>query len=195
MSTSTGQKISGNFTAIPELLWDADFDIYEVNIISRIISWQRQNKPFFESVVSLSERFKCNTRTISARLDALIKKGILIKKSNRGRAAEYQVNLTALFSYIKNYEPAQGPSITDEPGPSIPDDTRPVQPLHNTCVATTQDICSHYTGAYVATTHYKNINHTIQNSMILEEEERDAFCERLSPTEEELQAFMNELDL
>jgi len=169
-----GQKISGPFTAITERLWEADFDIYEVNIISRISSWERQGRKYFESEVSLAQKFGCDRRTVNARIKTLLKKGIITRGDKVGRAYEYKVNIDRLNTYIKTYVQSLHNICT----PTVQIDEECVHPLHNTCTPTV---------------HYQNNYQSIYKNTQMEEE--DTFGGVFSPTEEDLKAFMSEIDI
>ena len=85
-------KQQETFTQIKDWYWQCGLDIYEVNIISRIASWQRANKEFFESKDSISKLFNCDRKTIIRKFEKLERLGIIIKSGKKGRSYIYKIN-------------------------------------------------------------------------------------------------------
>ena len=98
-------KKQETFTQIKDWYWECGLDIYEVNIISRIASWQRANKEFYEGKDSISKLFGCDRKTIMRKFDKLEKIGILVKGEKRGRSYLYKINESKLNElYISTRE-------------------------------------------------------------------------------------------
>jgi DNA-binding transcriptional regulator YhcF (GntR family) len=90
------KKKTESFTQIPNWYWQCGLDIYEVNIIARIASWQRDNKDFFESYDSIAEMFNTSYNTIRFRFAKLEKDGIIKKNGKRGRSWKWIVSINKL---------------------------------------------------------------------------------------------------
>ncbi len=91
------KHIQGEFIAIQQRLFECEaLDIYHINIIAWISSYQRQGQPFFMSKTELAKRFKCNMRTIIRRLDELELIGIIYKDGKVKRSWRYKVNSAKL---------------------------------------------------------------------------------------------------
>ena len=84
------------FTMLKDWYWECGLDLYEVNIIARISSWQREKKVFFESKSSIAKLFKCDRKVIIRRFEHLEEIGVIIKGENKGRAFSYTVNESKL---------------------------------------------------------------------------------------------------
>ena len=68
------------FIQIQQRLYDCNsLDIYHINIISWIASYQRQDQPFFMSKIELARKFVCDKKTIYRRFADLEKHGIVYK--------------------------------------------------------------------------------------------------------------------
>jgi len=80
------------FTQIKDWYWECGLDIYEVNIIARIASWQRNKKQFFESKDHIAKLFGCDRKTIIRKFEKLQNLGILIKGEKHGRTYVYRIN-------------------------------------------------------------------------------------------------------
>ena len=76
------KKTNERFTMIPNWYWECGLNIVEVNIISRIASWQRDGKEFYESAESISVLFGVSYSTIKRTFNKLVKDGVIIKKKD-----------------------------------------------------------------------------------------------------------------
>ena len=89
--------IEGEFIAIQQRLFKCEaLDIYHINIIAWIASYQRQGRPFFMSKTELATMFGCNMRTIIRRLDELESNGIIYKDGKVKRSWIYKLNPSKL---------------------------------------------------------------------------------------------------
>ena len=92
------KKKTETFTQIPDWYWQCGLDIYEVNIIARIASWQRANKKFFESYDFIAKTFNTSYNTIRFRFEKLEKAGILKRNGKKGRSWMWIVDSNKLNS-------------------------------------------------------------------------------------------------
>jgi hypothetical protein len=97
-----GKKLEDNFTAIPQWYWECGLSLLEVNIISRIASWQRQKKEFFEGYDSLEKLGWGHYNTIRNHFIKLEKKGLIQKNGKNKRAWKWIVKLDSLRSLHSN---------------------------------------------------------------------------------------------
>ena len=81
-----------SFTKIPNWYWQCGLDIYEVNIIARIASWQRDKKEFYESYDSIACMFNTHYNTIRNRFKKLEKMGIIKSNGKKGRSIKWVVD-------------------------------------------------------------------------------------------------------
>ncbi|MCP4252165.1 MAG: hypothetical protein GY775_01935, partial [Candidatus Scalindua sp.] len=94
------RQFSKGFIAIDQRLYDSDLDIYHINIISWILSYQEQEQPFFMSKAALADKFKCAKRTIYRRFEYLESYGILVRGEKYKKMYKYQVNIHRLNRYL-----------------------------------------------------------------------------------------------
>lgn len=173
------KTITGSFTITPDLLLQADFNAIQILILSRILSWQRSNKPFYESEVVLSKLFGENRRKIRKALADLVDKGVIQKKADKVcRTFEYICDEGNLKYYIRAYK--------------------------SSCVGPTQDLCNTYTGSCSAPTqdpvqglHTIIINNNNKNNNTEEEPLLGGSSSGpiLNISDEELKAFIEDLDI
>ena len=97
------EKITETFTAIPDWYWECGLDIYEVNIISRIASWQRQGKDYFESYDHVACIFKTHYNTIRNRFKRLESQGIIKCVGKAGRSNKWCINVAKLNAMKDSY--------------------------------------------------------------------------------------------
>ena len=161
-------KIEGDFIAIQQRLYKCEaVDIYHINIIAWIASYQRQGKPFFMSKTELATMFGCNMRTIIRRLDELESNGIIYKDGKVKRSWIYKLN------------------------PSKLDYTLRVNNLDTKL--TDSQISSKIVDS---STHYKNNNKTSLNKTSFREEDDILSSSSSQPmTEQEFANFLDELDI
>ena len=96
------KKTNERFTMIPNWYWECGLNIVEVNIISRIASWQRDGKEFYESAESLSKLFDVSYSTIKRTFNKLVKDGVIIRNGKHKRMWKYVINGTKLNSLKKD---------------------------------------------------------------------------------------------
>ena len=96
-------KITESFTAIPDWYWECGLDIYEVNIISRIASWQRQNKEYFESYDHVACVFRTHYQTIRNKFIRLESEGIIKCVGKVGRTKKWTINSNKLNAMKHSY--------------------------------------------------------------------------------------------
>ncbi len=84
------------FTQIPDWYWQCGLDIYEVNIIARIASWQRQDKVFYEGKKTIAKIFGCDFKVILRRFEKLENMGIIVRGKKKGRSYCYTINSVKL---------------------------------------------------------------------------------------------------
>ena len=110
-----GNTIPGTFTALPHVLKDSGFDIYEIIIISEIQSWNRQDKKFYVSKKTIAEDYKCDRKTIIRRFDKLVNLGVLYK-GKRVHKGQYQylLNVDRLMFLIKEYKDTKDSCCTSK---------------------------------------------------------------------------------
>ena len=94
------RRFSKGFIAVDQRLFESDLDIYHINIISWILSYQVQDQPFFMSKTMLAEKFGCERKTIVRRMDYLESYGILVRGEKYKRMYKYQVNTHRLDMYL-----------------------------------------------------------------------------------------------
>ena len=95
-------KIPDKFTAIPQWYWECGLNLLEVNIISRISSWQRQKKEFFEGYDSLERLGWGHYNTIRNNFIKLEKKGLIQKNGKNKRAWKWIVKIDSLKALHSN---------------------------------------------------------------------------------------------
>ena len=95
------RKVAKGFIAIDQRLYDSDLDIYHINILSWILSYQVQDQPFFMSKIVMAEKFGCNRKTIERRFNDLQSLGIIMKGEKYKRMYKYKVNLHRLDMYLR----------------------------------------------------------------------------------------------
>ena len=94
------KKINGDYVIIPDIYWQLGLDIYQTNILARIMSWQRTGKVFFESYESLGCKFNMHKNTAKNKVESLEKLG-LIKRCNKiKRCWSWKVNEVAVSDMI-----------------------------------------------------------------------------------------------
>ena len=76
-----------NFIQLQERLYDNEhLDIYHVNILAWVQSYNRQKKPFFMSNEELAKKLTCNPKTVKRKFDDLIKWDLIVNVGKRGRS-------------------------------------------------------------------------------------------------------------
>lgn len=109
-------KIPGTWTAVPDQLKGIGFDIYEIMIISEVLSWTRQDKQFFESNGRLANEYGCSRMTISRKFKGLIELGILKKGKRVGKGMiSYTVDEYKILSIIKERRVTCNVELQQEP--------------------------------------------------------------------------------
>jgi len=89
------------FIQIQQRLYDCNsLDIYHINIISWIASYQRQDQPFFMSKIELARKFVCDKKTVYRRFADLEKHGIVYKDGKYKRSHQYKVSAYHLDRYL-----------------------------------------------------------------------------------------------
>ena len=96
------KKTNERFTMIPNWYWECGLNIVEVNIISRIASWQRDGKEFYESAESISVLFGVSYSTVKRSFNNLVKQGIIIKNGKHKRMWKYVINSSKLNNLKKD---------------------------------------------------------------------------------------------
>lgn len=92
------------FTQIPNWYWECGLDIYEVNIIARIASWQRDKKDFFESYPSLAKKFNTHVNTIKNKFKKLEAAGLIYRNGKAGRSIKWKVSDYEMNQLHKEYK-------------------------------------------------------------------------------------------
>jgi transposase len=164
------------FTQLPEWYWECGLDIYEVNILARISSWQRDNKSFFESYDSLAKRFNTHYNTIRNKFKKLEKLGLITKNGKAGRSTKWKVNEYELNQLHKTYKRCQNINETVDTDKTCKNNAQNLQEMSDVL---TRDVSYN--------TNYKTSNKT---SFMVDESLADS-----PPREEEIQAFANDLDI
>lgn len=96
------KTIEGNFIAIQQRLFDCPhLDIYHINIIAWIASYQRQDQPFFMSKVEIAQKFGCNKRTVLRRFEDLEEWGVVFRAGKWKRSIIYKVNAANLDKCLR----------------------------------------------------------------------------------------------
>jgi DNA-binding transcriptional regulator YhcF (GntR family) len=164
------------FTQIPNWYWECGLDIYEVNILARIASWQRDKKDFFESYPSLANRFNLHVNTIKNKFKKLEKLGLITRNGKAGRSIRWKVDEYQLNQLHKEYKRCTNIDQTAD--------------KYKTCTniaQKVQEIDYNSTPDRLYNTNYKTSNKT---SFMVDESLADS-----PPREEEIQAFANDLDI
>lgn len=94
------KKVKGNFIMIPDKYWIMGLDIYETNILARIMSWQRRNEKFFESYESIAAKFNMNRVTVQRKFESLEKQGLIKRGPKVKRAWSWKANELAISELI-----------------------------------------------------------------------------------------------
>lgn len=93
-------KIKGNFIMIPDKYWVMGLDIYETNILARIMSWQRRNERFFESYESIAIKFNMHKNTAKNKFESLEKQGLIKRGPKVKRAWSWKADELAISNLI-----------------------------------------------------------------------------------------------
>ena len=93
-----------NFIQVQQRLYDCELlDIYHINILAWISSYQRQERDFFMSQTELAKKFKCNTRTITRRFEDLEKWELVKKNGKHKRSWKWLVNADKLHHFTEKH--------------------------------------------------------------------------------------------
>lgn len=160
-------KIPDKFTAIPQWYWECGLNLLEVNIISRIASWQRQKKEFFEGYDSLERLGWGHYNTIRNTFIKLEKKGLIQKNGKNKRAWIWVVKTDSLKALHTNNQSKNKDKY--------------LQPELETL---TPDVS------------YKNPKNSNKTIFRVEEEECNSSSPKVEgPDEVDLELWVNELDI
>ena len=114
------KKNNERFTMIPNWYWECGLNIVEVNLISRIASWQRDGKEFYESAESLSKLFGVSYSTVKRTFNKLVKDKVIIRNGKHKRMWKYVINGSKLNSLKKDVgQTDQLNDICSSPRPNI----------------------------------------------------------------------------
>ena len=92
------------FIQVQQRLYDCELlDIYHINILAWISSYQRQEKDFFMSQTELAKKFKCNVRTVMRRFDNLQKWELVKKNGKHKRSWKWIVNADKLHYFAEKH--------------------------------------------------------------------------------------------
>ena len=94
------EKVKGNYVIIPDIYWQLGLDIYQTNILARIMSWQRTDKLFFESYESLGCKFNMHKNTAKNKVESLEELGLIKRGHKVKRCWSWKVNKVAVSNMI-----------------------------------------------------------------------------------------------
>lgn len=94
------KKINGDYVIIPDIYWQLGLDIYQTNILARMMSWQRTGKVFFESYESLGCKFNMHKNTAKNKVESLEELGLIKRGHKVKRCWSWKVNETAVSEMI-----------------------------------------------------------------------------------------------
>jgi DNA-binding transcriptional regulator YhcF (GntR family) len=93
-------KIKGDYVMIPDKYWKLKLDIYQTNILARIMSWQRTDKVFFESYESIAEKFNISRITVQRKFESLEKLGLIKRGPKVKRTWSWKANEVAISNLL-----------------------------------------------------------------------------------------------
>lgn len=94
------RKIEGNYVVIPDKYWTLGLDIYETNILARIMSWQRRGERFFESYESIADKFNMSRITAKRKFESLEKHGFIKRNGKVKRTWSWKADELAISNKI-----------------------------------------------------------------------------------------------